>query len=113
MLFWLVQVDCYRVKMFWCMNQDTAFNQCPLVYLGQRSYGAYLLHFLAIRIGYLAFGNDTAAGGFLTACFCLAVTVPAAELMYRAIEGPAMEYGRRLLQRPGPVAAADSQRRDL
>jgi peptidoglycan/LPS O-acetylase OafA/YrhL len=85
----------------------------PLVYLGQRSYGAYLLHFLAIRIGYLAFGNDTAAGGFLTACFCLAVTVPAAELMYRAIEGPAMEYGRRLLQRPGPVAAADSQRRDL
>ena len=85
----------------------------PLVYLGQRSYGAYLLHFLAIRIGYLAFGNDTVAGGFLTACFCLAVTVPAAELMYRAIEGPAMEYGRRLLQRPGPVAAADSQRRDL
>ena len=33
----------------------------PLVYLGQRSYGAYLLHFLAIRIGYLIFGNDTAA----------------------------------------------------
>lgn len=85
----------------------------PLVYLGQRSYGAYLLHFLAIRIGYLAFGNDTAAGGFLTACFCLAVTVPAAELMYRALERPAMEYGRRLLQGPGPVAAADSPRRDL
>jgi peptidoglycan/LPS O-acetylase OafA/YrhL len=84
----------------------------PLVYLGQRSYGAYLLHFLAIRIGYLAFGNDTATGGLLTACFCLAVTVPAAELMYRAIEGPAMEYGRRLLQKPGPAAAADSPRRD-
>jgi peptidoglycan/LPS O-acetylase OafA/YrhL len=84
----------------------------PLVYLGQRSYGAYLLHFLAIRIGYLAFGNDTATGGLLTACFCLAVTVPAAELMYRAIERPAMECGRRLLQRPGPVAA-DSPRRDL
>src|SRR5260370_38000931 len=27
----------------------------PLVYLGQRSYGAYLLHVLAIHIGYMAF----------------------------------------------------------
>jgi peptidoglycan/LPS O-acetylase OafA/YrhL len=77
----------------------------PLVYLGQRSYGAYLLHFLAIRIGYLAFGNDTALGGFLTACFCLAVTVPAAELMYRAIERPGMNYGRRLLGRMAPRPA--------
>lgn len=77
----------------------------PLVYLGQRSYGAYLLHFLAIRIGYLMFGNDTAAGGLLTACFCLAVTVPAAELMYRAVERPGMDYGRRLLTRPAPSPA--------
>jgi peptidoglycan/LPS O-acetylase OafA/YrhL len=77
----------------------------PLVYLGQRSYGAYLLHFLAIRIGYLAFGNDTALGGFLTACFCLAITVPAAELMYRAIERPGMNYGRRLLSRTAPSPA--------
>jgi peptidoglycan/LPS O-acetylase OafA/YrhL len=77
----------------------------PLVYLGQRSYGAYLLHFLAIRIGYLAFGNDTAVGGLLTACFCLAVTVPAAELMYQAIERPGIEYGRRLLTKRRPAAA--------
>jgi len=73
----------------------------PLVYLGQRSYGAYLLHFLAIRIGYLIFGNDTAIGGLLTACFCLAVTVPAAELMYRAIEKPGVDFGRRLISRMG------------
>ena len=77
----------------------------PLVYLGQRSYGAYLLHFLAIRIGYLVFGNDTAIGGLLTACFCLAVTVPAAELMYRAIEGPADGI------RPPAVAEAGPGRR--
>jgi peptidoglycan/LPS O-acetylase OafA/YrhL len=76
----------------------------PLVYLGQRSYGAYLLHFLAIRIGYLIFGNDTAVGGILTACFCLAVTVPAAELLYRAIELPGINYGRYLLRRPKPAA---------
>ena len=36
----------------------------PLVYLGQRSYGAYLLHFLAIRIGYLAFGNERLPAAF-------------------------------------------------
>ena len=71
----------------------------PLVYLGQRSYGAYLLHFLAIRIGYMAFGNDTAIGGLLTACFCLAVTVPAAELMYQTIERPGVDFGRRLIGR--------------
>jgi peptidoglycan/LPS O-acetylase OafA/YrhL len=69
----------------------------PLVYLGQRSYGAYLLHFLAIRMGYLAFGDDTVTGGLLTAAFCLAVTVPAAALMYRAIEVPAIDFGRQWL----------------
>ena len=77
----------------------------PLVYLGQRSYGAYLLHFLALRIGYMAFGSDSATGGLLAAGFCLALTVPAAELLYRAIELPAMDYGRRLLSRTGPAAA--------
>ncbi len=75
----------------------------PLVYLGQRSYGAYLLHFLFIRIGYIVFGNDTEVGGVLTACFCLVVTLPAAELLYRAVERPGVEYGRRLLNRAGPV----------
>ncbi|MEI8154251.1 MAG: acyltransferase [Hyphomicrobiales bacterium] len=77
----------------------------PLVYLGQRSYGAYLLHFLGIRIGYLAFGSDTVTSGILTTCFCLAVTIPAAELMYRAIERPGIEYGRRLLDKKEVSAA--------
>lgn len=76
----------------------------PLVYLGQRSYGAYLLHFLAIRLGYLVFGDSTATGGLLTACFCLAITVPAAELMYRAIELPVVDYGRRLLSGASSVS---------
>lgn len=77
----------------------------PLVYLGQRSYGAYLLHFLAIRIGYLLFGNDTAVGGLLTAGFCLALTVPTAELLYRAIERPGIDYGRLLIGRKQFLAA--------
>jgi peptidoglycan/LPS O-acetylase OafA/YrhL len=77
----------------------------PLVYLGQRSYGAYLLHFLAIQIGYLFFGNDTATGVLLTAAFCLALTVPAAELLYRAIERPGIDYGRFLISRKRVLAA--------
>jgi peptidoglycan/LPS O-acetylase OafA/YrhL len=79
----------------------------PLAYLGRRSYGAYLLHFLAIRIGYLLFPDGTAMSGVLTACFCLAVTVPAAELMYRVIEAPSMSYGRRLLKRRSQLRPAE------
>jgi peptidoglycan/LPS O-acetylase OafA/YrhL len=83
--------------------QDSAMRRflCwqPLVYLGQRSYGAYLLHVLVIHIGYMAFGSTTNLGGLLTALFTLAVTIPAAELLYRVVEQPAMNYGRRLLDR--------------
>ncbi len=71
----------------------------PLAYLGQRSYGAYLLHVLVIHVGYLAFGSDTETGGWLTAAFCLVVTVPAAELLYRTVERPGMDYARRLTKR--------------
>lgn len=76
----------------------------PLAYLGQRSYGAYLLHFLAIRIGYLVFGNDSATAGLLAAGVCLVLTIPAAELLYQAVERPGVDYGRRLLSKPGAVA---------
>jgi len=75
----------------------------PLVYLGQRSYGAYLLHVLAIHIGYMAFGSTTTVGGLLTACFALAVTMPAAELLYRAVERPSTDMARRLAERLKPA----------
>jgi peptidoglycan/LPS O-acetylase OafA/YrhL len=71
----------------------------PLIYLGQRSYGAYLLHVLAIHIGYMAFGSTTVADGLLTTGFTLAVTIPAAELLYRAVERPGVEIARRLTER--------------
>jgi peptidoglycan/LPS O-acetylase OafA/YrhL len=76
----------------------------PLAYLGQRSYGAYLLHFLALRIGYLVFGNDSTTAGLLAACVCVVLTVPAAELLYRTIERPGTNYGRQLLSRTKFVA---------
>jgi peptidoglycan/LPS O-acetylase OafA/YrhL len=72
----------------------------PLVYLGQRSYGAYLLHVLAIHIGYMLFGSTTTAAGLLTVVFTLAVTVPAAEALYRLVERPGMDFARRLTRKP-------------
>jgi peptidoglycan/LPS O-acetylase OafA/YrhL len=75
------------------------FEYRPLVYLGQRSYGAYLLHVLAIHIGYIFFNSDSVIGGVLTACFTLAVTIPAAELLYRVVERPAMDAARTLSDR--------------
>ena len=71
----------------------------PLVYLGQRSYGAYLLHVLAIHLGYMAFGSTTLPSGLLTTVFTLALTIPAAELLYRTVERPCMEMARRLTKR--------------
>ena len=69
----------------------------PLVYLGQRSYGAYLLHVLAIHIGYMLFGSTTTLAGLLTAAFTLAVTIPAAEALYRLVERPGMDFAKRLV----------------
>lgn len=80
--------------------QDSAmrrlFTLAPLVYLGQRSYGAYLLHVLAIHLGYMLFGSDTNPAGLLTAGFTLIVTIPAAELLFRLVEQPSMTAARRL-----------------
>jgi len=76
-----------------------ALTYGPLVYLGQRSYGAYLLHVLAIHLGYIAFGSTTTVSGLLTACFTLLVTIPAAELLYRVVERPGMDMARRMTAR--------------
>jgi peptidoglycan/LPS O-acetylase OafA/YrhL len=72
----------------------------PLVYLGRRSYGAYLLHVLAIHIGYMLFGSTTTLAGLLTTAFTLAVTIPAAEVLYRLVERPGMDFGKRLASKP-------------
>jgi peptidoglycan/LPS O-acetylase OafA/YrhL len=75
-----------------------ALGYAPLVYLGKRSYGAYLLHVLAIHLGYLLFGSTTVTGGLLTAAFALAVTIPAAELLYQVVERPGMALARRMTE---------------
>jgi peptidoglycan/LPS O-acetylase OafA/YrhL len=62
----------------------------------QRSYGAYLLHVLAIHIGYMLFGSTSTLAGLLTATFTLAVTIPAAGGAVPAGERPGMDFGKRL-----------------
>lgn len=79
-------------------------NWRPLAYLGQRSYGAYLLHFLALRIGYLVVGGDGVTAGVVAALVCVVLTVPAAELLYRVVEQPGLACGRHLLRRLAPAA---------
>jgi peptidoglycan/LPS O-acetylase OafA/YrhL len=80
----------------------------PLAYIGQRSYGAYLLHFLALRTGYMIFGDDSTTSGLLAAGFCLVLAVPAAELLYRTIERPGRDYGQGLLSRVRIAAVAQT-----
>ena len=92
---WTVGVE----LKFYLVFPPVLFPWPPLAWLGQRSYGAYLLHFLALRIGYILFGVDSTASGLLAAGFCLALTLPAAELMYRTIERPGRESARRLVGR--------------
>ena len=80
-------------------------ESAPLVYLGKRSYGTYLVHVLAIHLGYLVFGSTTTAAGVATAVFALAVTIPVAELLYRTVEAPGAALAMRLSSaRPGAGA---------
>lgn len=68
----------------------------PLVYIGQRSYGIYLVHILCLRAVKLIFPGDTtnlwisllgfAAGTLLS--------IVVAEVLYRLIEGPFISFGR-------------------
>ena len=55
----LAQVDRYRVKKFWRTNQDTAINQRPLVYEGQRVADAQIVaDGAATEAGELALGSN-------------------------------------------------------
>jgi peptidoglycan/LPS O-acetylase OafA/YrhL len=46
------------------------------------------------------FGSTTTLAGLLTTAFTLAVTIPAAEVLYRLVERPGMDFGKRLASKP-------------
>jgi peptidoglycan/LPS O-acetylase OafA/YrhL len=80
----------------------------PLVYIGQRSYGAYLLHVLFIHIGYMLFGSTTNLAGLLTFAFTLLVTIPAAEVLYRAVEKPGVDFAKRFDRRTAKPKSSEA-----
>jgi peptidoglycan/LPS O-acetylase OafA/YrhL len=80
----------------------------PLVYVGQRSYGAYLLHVLFIHIGYMLFGSTTNPAGLLTFAFTLLVAIPAAEVLYRAVEKPGMDFAKRFDHRTAKPKSSEA-----
>lgn len=94
----------------------------PALWLGERSYSVYLVHFLlilALRPAYAWVVGQLGQGGaaFLA---CAAITLPplcvAAALGYRLVEVPGMALGRRLIGRggahpaPGPLAGRERTR---
>jgi len=56
--------------------------------------GAYLLHFRRSESATWCSAANSTTAGLLAACVCLALTVPAAELLYRTIER-LEQYGRQ------------------
>jgi peptidoglycan/LPS O-acetylase OafA/YrhL len=46
----------------------------------------------------MAFGDSSALAGFMTAVFAVAITIPAAEFLYRAVERPCIDFAGRRLQ---------------
>ncbi len=78
----------------------------PLVWLGQRSYGVYLVHQLTLGIA-RKFVRVPAgdANEFLTFVVGLALTIPVVAVLYRAVERPLIGVGRRLGQRRARAAA--------
>ncbi|MFI7608022.1 acyltransferase family protein [Micromonospora sp. NPDC049366] len=81
----------------------------PLVFVGERSYSMYLIQSIAART---AIGVVPALGHRGTGLFLAAVVVAllGADLLYRWVELPMIDVGRRLaarVSRPGPKVTTD------
>jgi peptidoglycan/LPS O-acetylase OafA/YrhL len=72
----------------------------PLTYFGARAYGIYLVHILCIRVTKLGFPSSTTSWwvcffGFVIAA---ALSLFIAECLYRLVESPCIQVGRKLAQ---------------
>ena len=76
-----------------------AHGWSPLVWLGRRSYGMYLLHILSYNVIETRLHADSAAIATLMYISGLALTSIAAEVLYRIIEQPARTLGRLWLMK--------------
>jgi exopolysaccharide production protein ExoZ len=107
---------CAAACLWQALRPSRLLRSRPALWLGERSYSIYLLHFLlilALRPAYAWVVGQTGQGGaaFLA---CAAITLPplclAAALGYRLVELPGMALGRRMTGRRGPVPAGLSAR---
>jgi len=87
-------------------------SSAPLTWLGERSYGLYVLHmpvmlpiahyFIMPRAQQLG-----QAGTFVALCGCLAVTIAVAAICHRLIEKPTIKWAGQIARRyRSPLAAA-------
>jgi peptidoglycan/LPS O-acetylase OafA/YrhL len=83
----------------------------PMRWLGQRSYGIYLIHTLALTVCTKALPGGVPARSVWVGIGCLVLTLGASEVAHRAVEMPFIRLGRRWSARPGtpraPVHAAE------
>jgi peptidoglycan/LPS O-acetylase OafA/YrhL len=112
--FYLVDLNARFVYLFsWCVllfvNHllltpswiRTCLSRPLLVWCGKRPYGMYLIHGLVLDL-VQARVHASAPIGPLIVVFCsFFIAALAADLLYRFIEGPARDYGKKLLAQRG------------
>lgn len=73
----------------------------PLVHVGSRSYGIYLVHLICINVAGALFNPRPGSrlGPALSYALVLCLSVAAAEVLFRLVEKPCTEFGRRWSER--------------
>ena len=84
-----------------------AFLETPVIgWLGRVSYSLYLFHLPILLFAVHRFHGELPAGVYLAAAVFVSLVV--AEIAYRLIEAPSMEWGRVLTRRKPALLAAES-----
>lgn len=105
-LIWLIP----NLILAWLTLSEAKLLRCLpsnrfLRYLGQRSYSLYLIHWPVLTALVITSvphaGAANAMGLAIRIGAVLAVSIPLAEFSYRAIEKPAINFGRRWIRQRG------------
>jgi peptidoglycan/LPS O-acetylase OafA/YrhL len=75
----------------------TCLSRPMLVWCGKRSYGMYLIHGLVLDLVQARFHVSAPIGPLIVVFCSFFIAAIVADLLYRFIESPAREYGKKLL----------------